>query len=71
MTSEAAPLELKDVTSGYGDVAVIRRVGMTFGQPFSYRRCLGMRASAAIRAVARSLASRWSGALRGSSDPIK
>jgi len=30
MTDEAAPLELKDVTSGYGDVAVIRRVGMTF-----------------------------------------
>jgi len=30
MTDEAAPLALKDVTSGYGDVAVIRRVSMTF-----------------------------------------
>jgi len=30
MTGEAAPLELSDVTSGYGDVAVIRRVSMTF-----------------------------------------
>ena len=30
MTDEAAPLTLKDVTSGYGDVAVIRRVSMTF-----------------------------------------
>ena len=30
MSDQAAPLELKDVTSGYGDVAVIRRVGMTF-----------------------------------------
>ena len=38
MTSDAAPLELREVTSGYGDVAVIRRqVGRapllnTFGQ---------------------------------------
>jgi len=32
MTGEAAPLELKDVTSGYGDVAVIRRVNMTFAK---------------------------------------
>src|ERR1700755_3186100 len=30
MDNRAAPLELKDVTSGYGDVAVIRRVSMTF-----------------------------------------
>jgi ABC-type branched-subunit amino acid transport system ATPase component len=30
MTGETAPLELWDVTSGYGDVAVIRRVSMTF-----------------------------------------
>ena len=30
MTGEAVPLELKEVTSGYGDVAVIRRVSMTF-----------------------------------------
>ncbi len=30
MTGETAPLELKDVTSGYGDVAVIRRVNMAF-----------------------------------------
>ena len=30
MTGDAAPLALKDVTSGYGDVAVIRRVSMTF-----------------------------------------
>jgi branched-chain amino acid transport system ATP-binding protein len=30
MTGKAAPLELKDVTSGYGDVAAIRRVNMTF-----------------------------------------
>jgi branched-chain amino acid transport system ATP-binding protein len=30
MSGEAAPLELKDVTSGYGDVAVIRNVSMTF-----------------------------------------
>ena len=32
MTNEAAPLELKDVTSGYGDVAAIRRVNMTFSR---------------------------------------
>jgi len=30
MTGEVTPLELKDVTSGYGDVAAIRRVNMTF-----------------------------------------
>jgi len=30
MMREAPPLELKEVTSGYGDVAVIRHVGMTF-----------------------------------------
>ena len=30
MTGDAAPLALKDLTSGYGDVAVIRRVSMTF-----------------------------------------
>src|SRR6201995_3008873 len=30
MTGEVAPLELKDVTSGYGDVASIRGVNMSF-----------------------------------------
>jgi ABC-type branched-subunit amino acid transport system ATPase component len=30
MAGEVAPLELKDVTSGYGDVAAIRHVDMTF-----------------------------------------
>jgi branched-chain amino acid transport system ATP-binding protein len=30
MTGEPAPLELRDVTSGYGDVAVIRRASMVF-----------------------------------------
>src|SRR5882757_8314184 len=30
MNSEAAPLELRDVTSGYGDVPVIRHASMTF-----------------------------------------
>jgi branched-chain amino acid transport system ATP-binding protein len=30
MIEEAAPLELKGVTSGYGDVAIIRSVAMTF-----------------------------------------
>jgi branched-chain amino acid transport system ATP-binding protein len=30
MTSDAAPLELREVTSGYGDVAVIRGVSMDF-----------------------------------------
>ncbi len=30
MTATAAPLELRDVTSGYGDVAVIRRISMPF-----------------------------------------
>ena len=30
MTGDAAPLELRDVTSGYGDVPVIRRASMTF-----------------------------------------
>ena len=40
MAGEAAPLELKDVTSGYGDVAVIRRVSMTFreGRHHHHRR---------------------------------
>ena len=28
--SDAAPLELREVTSGYGDVAVIRGVSMDF-----------------------------------------
>lgn len=32
MTGEAAPLELRDVTSGYGDVAVIRRASMAFSE---------------------------------------
>src|SRR5215470_8414647 len=30
MTADAAPLELREVTSGYGDVAVIRRASMIF-----------------------------------------
>ena len=30
MKDEAAPLELRDVTSGYGDVPVIRRASMIF-----------------------------------------
>jgi ABC-type branched-subunit amino acid transport system ATPase component len=30
MTGTAAPLELRDVTSGYGDVAVIRQIRMSF-----------------------------------------
>jgi ABC-type branched-subunit amino acid transport system ATPase component len=30
MTGDAAPLELRDVTSGYGDVPVIRRASMRF-----------------------------------------
>jgi len=30
--TEAAPLELRDIISGYGDVAVIRRVSMTFAK---------------------------------------
>jgi ABC-type branched-subunit amino acid transport system ATPase component len=30
MTATAAPLELRDVTSGYGDVAVVRRISMLF-----------------------------------------
>ena len=30
MTGTAAPLELRDVTSGYGDVAVVRRISMLF-----------------------------------------
>ena len=30
MKGDAAPLELRDVTSGYGDVPVIRRASMTF-----------------------------------------
>ena len=30
MKDDAAPLELRDVTSGYGDVPVIRRASMTF-----------------------------------------
>ena len=32
MAGEVAPLELKDVTSGYGDVAAIRHVDMTFSK---------------------------------------
>jgi ABC-type branched-subunit amino acid transport system ATPase component len=32
MSGEAAPLELKDVTSGYGDVAVIRGISMAFAK---------------------------------------
>jgi branched-chain amino acid transport system ATP-binding protein len=32
MSDETAPLELKDVTSGYGDVAVIRHVSMAFAR---------------------------------------
>jgi branched-chain amino acid transport system ATP-binding protein len=34
MAGEVAPLELKDVTSGYGDVAAIRHVDMTFSKGF-------------------------------------
>jgi ABC-type branched-subunit amino acid transport system ATPase component len=30
MTGDVAPLELRDITSGYGDVAVIRRASMIF-----------------------------------------
>src|ERR1700736_2070183 len=32
MTDEPAPLELKEITSGYGDVAAIRRVSMSFAK---------------------------------------
>jgi ABC-type branched-subunit amino acid transport system ATPase component len=32
MTGDAVPLELRDVTSGYGDVPVIRRASMAFSE---------------------------------------
>ncbi len=64
MTGETAPLALRDVTSGYGDVAVIRRASMTFA------KCLittivgsnGAGKSTAIKAAA-GLLRAWQGSV--------
>jgi branched-chain amino acid transport system ATP-binding protein len=64
MSGEAAPLELKDVTSGYGDVAVIRRIGMTFrkGVITTIVGSNGAGKSTAIK-VAAGLLRAWNGSI--------
>jgi branched-chain amino acid transport system ATP-binding protein len=64
MTGEAPPLELRDVTSGYGDVAVIRRVGMTFAKGIitTIVGSNGAGKSTAIK-VAAGLLRAWKGAI--------
>ena len=64
MTGDAAPLELRDVTSGYGDVAVIRRVGMTFpkGVITTIVGSNGAGKSTAIK-VAAGLLRAWNGSI--------
>jgi branched-chain amino acid transport system ATP-binding protein len=64
MTAEAAPLELKEVTSGYGDVAVIRRVSMAFakGVITTIVGSNGAGKSTAIK-VAAGLLRAWQGAI--------
>ena len=65
MSGEAVPLELKDVTSGYGDVAVIRRVSMTFrkGVITTIVGSNGAGKSTAIKAAA-GLLRAWQGSIR-------
>jgi branched-chain amino acid transport system ATP-binding protein len=64
MTGEAPQLELRDVTSGYGDVAVIRRVGMTFAKGLitTIVGSNGAGKSTAIK-VAAGLLRAWKGAI--------
>ena len=64
MSDNAAPLELKDVTSGYGDVAVIRRVDMTFpkGVITTIVGSNGAGKSTAIK-VAAGLLRAWNGSI--------
>jgi ABC-type branched-subunit amino acid transport system ATPase component len=64
MTSDAAPLELREVTSGYGDVAVIRSVSMDFqkGLITTIVGSNGAGKSTAIR-VAAGLLRAWKGSI--------
>jgi ABC-type branched-subunit amino acid transport system ATPase component len=64
MSGEAAPLELEDVTSGYGDVAVIRNVNMTFprGVITTIVGSNGAGKSTAIK-VAAGLLRAWNGSI--------
>jgi branched-chain amino acid transport system ATP-binding protein len=62
--TDAAPLELRDVTAGYGDVAVIRRISMSFakGVITTIVGSNGAGKSTAIK-VASGLLSAWQGSI--------
>ena len=64
MSGEAAPLELREVTSGYGDVAVIRRINMAFpkGVITTIIGSNGAGKSTAIKAAA-GLLRAWQGSI--------
>src|SRR5450755_126057 len=71
MTATAAPLELRDVTSGYGDVAVIRRIGMRF-PPRLITTIVGSNGagkSTAIKAAA-GLLRAWKGSIHADGQDI-
>src|ERR1700721_14457 len=71
MTTPAVPLELRDVTSGYGDVAVVRRIGMLF-PPRLITTIVGSNGagkSTAIK-VAAGLLRAWQGSIHADGEDI-
>ena len=71
MTTTAVPLELRDVTSGYGDVAVVRRIGMLF-PPRLITTIVGSNGagkSTAIK-VAAGLLRAWQGSIHADGEDI-
>jgi ABC-type branched-subunit amino acid transport system ATPase component len=71
MAGTAAPLELRDVTSGYGDVAVIRRIRMLF-PPRLITTIVGSNGagkSTAIKAAA-GLLRAWTGSIFADGEDI-
>jgi ABC-type branched-subunit amino acid transport system ATPase component len=65
MTADVSPLELCEITSGYGDVAVIRRISMVFpkGLITTIIGSNGAGKSTAIK-VASGLLRAWNGSIR-------
>src|SRR5258708_34830207 len=68
---EVAPLELQDVTTGYGDVAVVRRTGMRFshGLITTVVGSNGAGKSTAIQAAA-GLLRAWKGRILANGEDI-
>jgi len=71
MTADAAPLELRDVTTGYGDVPVVRGISMLFAQRLitTIVGSNGAGKSTAIKAAA-GLLRAWQGSVYADGEDI-